>query len=162
MQLTTITEQNIALIRFRIEQFIKRIISIKMQSFYNTDKMYQDLGITNMIGISNNQHDIGWITKSGIWHYNPKSIELDIFLDNKKPYIRIILNFECGMTIKLGDKIKITPTNIFLKENHSILKIMNKNIKSPFTIISKGDYELAQDKEWRDKRDAEDFNDFDF
>ena len=39
MQLTTITEQNIALIRFRVEQFVKRMKAIKTQSFYSTNKM---------------------------------------------------------------------------------------------------------------------------
>lgn len=157
MKLTKITEENIGLIRFRIEQFVKRMVSIKMQSFYRTAKVYQNLGITNIIS---GNYDLSWVSESGIWHYNPQKIELDYTLSDNIPYIRIVLNSECGMLIKLGDKIKITPTNIFLKENGSIIRHMEDNpTKTPFTIIAKGDFELAAAKEWRDKMDAEMYTD---
>lgn len=146
MQLTTITEQNIALIRFRVEQFVKRMKAIKTQSFYSTNKMYKNLGIANMIGEGEFEYDLGYITESSIQHFNPKKVQLDNY--DKESYIGLNLNNYCTLLIKLGDKIKITPTNIFLKENHSVLKIIEKYAKSPFTIISKGDIDLALAREW--------------
>lgn len=149
MKLTRITEENIGLIRFRIEQFVKRMVYIQSQSFYATAKLYESLNIPNKIGDYNFRH----VVQSQLSHFNPKKVELDRDFSTNIPYIRFVLNTECAELIKIGDKIKITPTNIFIKENGSIINTLNGfPKKSPFSIISKGDkYEAL----WREQRDIE-------
>ncbi len=130
----TVTKGNIHLVAFRIKKFIERMEVIGMQSFYlDTQKRVKQFG-----------KDSFDVTQSSVGYLSNRDYILEVVRDYRgivgkdKPLTFIRVNYQqstCGFLIGTGEKIRITPTHIFIHAQ----RIHRKGSAYPYEVWQRGD-----------------------
>jgi hypothetical protein len=146
MKYTTVTKQNMPLILFRINQFLQRNEVVSHYSDWGRyPKEMNKLGVKNNCGVKFVEKTItGYVIKS---KYN---IRLDLDYG-----IVIHTSKDCAIAICLGDKVKVYPNRLVIKNWNIWLKKSSTSYFSPSTDIDKAERELdfenkMSDAYWKD------------
>lgn len=114
---TKVTEQNITTIYDHLTRWYKAAQVVEAISNYPTAKWMNPIALPRS---TSGKKLTERICNSMKGYYANVKTELDTTLSHKTnkiyPFIRIIYNKEAVGLIQVGDKIRITPTNIFYKE----------------------------------------------
>jgi len=150
MKYTTITKENIHLIAFRIKQFIERMEIIGMQCQYPTAKKM-------LTAFGKQPFPNNFITKSVISYLMISDYRLEIERNmGKLPFIRINYQYNnCGMLLKVGDKICILPNHIHLKRPNVFLDEPNRAFG--LDTWFKGNYNKAINQSLETKQYSDDY-----
>ena len=141
----TITKGNIHLVAFRIKQFIERMETIGMRSFYlDTMKNAKIFGKGNFDVLQSQKN---YLSK---YDYN---LEVDTMRGNT--FIRINYQMNCsGILLRVGEKIRITSSHIYTRRPRIHHKIGRAY---PLEVWSKGDPNICANQTWVNKRQSDDY-----
>jgi len=130
---TEVNAGNIHLICYRIKQFIQRHGCVSDTAYYNSRVRCMDQYLPKGFRYTNG-FSIPHLTESNASYFLADKARIEVDTMFGKTFIRVSASPDCALVIYCGDKIRITPNDVYMRLPGMTIGLMGK---TPYKYLSR-------------------------